>query len=106
MCVLLHSGADTSADASIAATLTASRPKRTTSARTVDMMVEGVGVVKVSKFSLDADDTDLSKALDKRAARQREHQSLLYVSHSGRQVAGRDFDHQVGVSSSFRVISP
>jgi hypothetical protein len=29
-----------------------------------------------------------------RARRQREQQSLLYVSHSGRQVAGRDFQHQ------------
>jgi hypothetical protein len=76
--------------------LALSRPKRTLAARTVDMMVEGVGVVKVAKFSLDADDSGFNKALiDKRAARQKEHQSLLYITDSGRQVAGRDYHHQV-----------
>jgi hypothetical protein len=86
-------------------TLTASRPKRNTSSRTVDMMVEGVGVIKVSKFSLDTDEyagnnnssssnNMIKTALDKRAARRQEQQAVLYISHSGRQVAGRDFEHQ------------
>jgi hypothetical protein len=75
-------------------TVAASRPKRNLSARTVDMMVEGLGVVKVSKFSLDPEDNGFSKVLDKRAARRKEQEALLYVSHSGRQVAGRDYHHQ------------
>ena len=78
-------------------TLTTSRPKRTTSSRTVDMMVEGLGVIKVSKFSID-DETNttssINNALDKRAARQAEQSAVLYISNSGRQVAGRDFEHQ------------
>jgi hypothetical protein len=71
-----------------------SRPKRNLSARTVDMMVEGLGVVKVSKFSLDPEDNGFSKVIDKRAARRKEQEALLYVSNSGRQVAGRDYHHQ------------
>ena len=63
------------------------------------MMVEGLGIVKVSKFSLE-DDTNtstnntISNALDRRAARQAEQSAVLYISSSGRQVAGRDFEHQ------------
>lgn len=76
--------------------LAASRPKRTVAARTVDMVVEGVGVVKVAKFSLDPEgDSGFSKAMEQRAARQKEQQGLLYISTSGRQVAGRDYHHQV-----------
>ena len=71
------------------------RPRRSTSARTVDMMVEGVGMVKVAKFSLDAEDSGFNKIIESRAARQRQHQEqLMYVFQSGRQVAGRDFEHQ------------
>ena len=73
---------------------TTSRPKRNVGQRTVDVMVEGVGLVKVSKFSLEPDDSSNANFLDKRAARQKEHQNLMYVAHSGRQVAGRDFEHQ------------
>lgn len=76
--------------------LAASRPKRTVAARTVDVVVEGVGVVKVAKFSMDPEgDSGFSKAMEQRAARQKEQQGLLYISTSGRQVAGRDYHHQV-----------
>lgn len=73
-----------------------SRPRRSISARTVDVMVEGVGLVKVSKFSLDNDDSAAGSksAQDRRAARQAKQQEVLYITHSGRQVAGRDFEHQ------------
>lgn len=73
------------------------RPRRSISARTVDVMVEGVGLVKVSKFSLDTDESATSgskSAQDRRAARQAKQQEVLYITHSGRQVAGRDFEHQ------------
>jgi hypothetical protein len=85
-------------------TVALSRPKRTIAARTVELMVVGVGVVKVAKFSLDADDSGFNKSLiDKRAARQKEHQSLLYITDSGRQVAGRDYHHQVCLVHLVRV---
>ncbi|KAJ1441544.1 hypothetical protein B484DRAFT_106271 [Ochromonadaceae sp. CCMP2298] len=71
-----------------------SRPQRTVQPRTVDMKVAGVGMVKVSRFSLDIDTVLKEDAGGARARRQREQQSLLYVSNSGRQVAGRDFQHQ------------
>ena len=77
------------------------RPKRNISSRTVDMMVEGLGIIKVSKDSIEDEayyhpnNTNTSTTLlDKRAARQREQAAVLYISHSGRQVAGRDFEHQ------------
>ena len=83
------------------------RPKRNTSSRTVDMMVEGLGIIKVSKDSIEDEayyhpnntnstnaNNSTSTLLDKRAARQREQAAVLYISHSGRQVAGRDFEHQ------------
>ena len=80
------------------------RPKRITSSRTVDMMVEGLGIIKVSKDSIEDEayyhpnntntNNSTSTLLDKRAARQREQAAVLYISHSGRQVAGRDFEHQ------------
>lgn len=80
-----------------AAASASSRPRRSLSARTVDVMVEGVGLVKVSKFSLDPDDSATSgnkSAQDRRAARQAKQQEVLYITHSGRQVAGRDYEHQ------------
>ncbi len=80
------------------------RPKRNISSRTVDMMVEGLGIIKVSKDSIEDEayyhpnNTNTTNStttlLDKRAARQREQAAVLYISHSGRQVAGRDFEHQ------------
>jgi hypothetical protein len=96
-----------------------SRPRRAVKAMYVDVMVDGVGLVKISKRHLEESKEELaaleaaalrknssssssssSSIIEKRAsaARQKHHQSshhqLLYLSNSGRQVAGRDYEHQ------------
>jgi len=73
----------------------AARPKRTVQSRTVEVYVEGLGMVPVSRASMGVDDDAAkSKAFIAREARQKASQSLVYVTNSGRQVAGRDFNHQ------------
>jgi hypothetical protein len=70
-----------------------SRPKRQIISRTVDIMVEGIGMVPVSKFSLDLDVMGNISSTKRQKKHNHQH-SMTYISSSGRQVAGRDYEHQ------------
>eukprot|EP01034_Spumella_vulgaris_P021358 gene21358-27388_t len=70
------------------------RPRRTAVSRTVEVMVEGLGMVTVMKDSYG--DQNSGTALLAEHAKKKEAltpKQLLFIHNSGRQVAGRDFEH-------------